>query len=78
MLEDIFQTFWVIMGAFSGLAIGLTLEGADFFASLRSVQGWQQIYHGTTSPKIKKIDDGERHAKPAPTSGATISAVNQF
>lgn len=76
MFEDILQTFWVVVGAFSGVAIGLTFEGADFLASLRSVKGWQQIYHGTTHPKAKKIDNGGDLAEPAPTAGAVISAIS--
>lgn len=76
MFEDILQTFWVVVGAFSGVAIGLTFEGADFLASLRSVKGWQQIYHGSTPPKPKKIDNGENLAEPAPT--ADQEKIKQF
>ncbi|DBA71068.1 hypothetical protein WJX79_007670 [Trebouxia sp. C0005] len=68
MLDEFLQTFWTIVGAFSGLTIGLSREGAHFVASLGSVKGWKQIYTGSSSAKIKKIDNGDHLSKPLPRS----------
>ncbi|DBB00118.1 hypothetical protein WJX77_003784 [Trebouxia sp. C0004] len=76
MLEELLQTFWTLVGAFSGLAIGLTREGAHFVASLNSVNGWKQIYTGSSPAKVKKIDNGEHGSKPSPRSGQ--EEIKQF
>jgi len=75
MLEELLQTFWTIVGAFSGLAIGLTREGAHFVASLGSVNGWKQIYTGSSSAKIKKIDNGDHLSKPTPRSAVVVDTI---
>jgi len=72
MIEDLLQTFWTIVGAFSGLTIGLTREGAHFVASLGNVNGWKQIYTGSSCTKIKKIDNGHYLSKPPPRSGVVV------
>ena len=58
MLEVYMQNVWVFLGACSGLVIGLTKEGVDLFLSLKSVQGWKQIYTGTAAIRSKKVDNG--------------------
>lgn len=81
MLEDLLQTFWVIVGACSGLMIGLTHEGADLVASLGSVKGWKQIYTGSAPRKAKKLDNGDYRLKPQPASGVvtdTITVLTAF
>ena len=75
MLEELLQTFWTIVGAFSGLTIGLTREGAHFVASLGSVNGWKQIYTGSSSAETKKIDNGEHLSKPPPRSGVVLDTI---
>ncbi len=75
MLEELLQTFWTIVGAFSGLTIGLTREGAHFVASLGSVNGWKQIYTGSRSTRIKKIDNGNHLSKPPPRSGVVVDTI---
>ena len=75
MLEELLQTFWTIVGAFSGLTIGLTREGAHFVASLGNVNGWKQIYTGSSSTKIKKIDNGHHLSKPPPRSGVVVDTI---
>ena len=63
------------MGAFSGLTIGLTREGAQFVASLGSVKGWTQVYTGSSRAKIKKIDNGDHLSKPPSRSGVLVNTI---
>lgn len=56
------HNLWAFSGACSGLLLGVTKEGIDFFFSLTSVQGWKQVYTGTAANRSKlsskKVDDG--------------------
>ena len=77
VLASFVQNLWAVLGAVSGIAIGLTKEGVDLFSSLRSVQGWKQVYTGTASTRSKKVDHGSRaaaYSHEAPKSGSVISA----
>ena len=65
MLQSFMQSLWAFLGACSGLVFGVTKEGIDFFFSLRSVQGWKEIYTGNASSKSKKVDHGTSTRFPA-------------
>lgn len=62
MLQSFMHNLWAFLGACSGLLFGVTKEGIDFFFSLKSVQGWKEIYTGTAANRSKvlskKVDDG--------------------
>lgn len=76
-MESFMQSFWAVLGACSGVLIGISKEGVDLLSSLRSIQGWKQIYTGTSPTQTKKIDNGNRpsaYSQAPPKSGIVFDA----
>ena len=76
MLESFMQRFSAALGACSGLLIGISKEGVDLLSSLRSAQGWKEIYTGTSPARSKKIDNGNvasAFSRQPPKSGIALT-----
>lgn len=75
------QNLWAFLGACAGLFSGVTKEGIDLFLSLRSVQGWKELYAGTAASASKKVDEGDgtpTHPVAQKPTQSGQAAVKQF
>ena len=79
MVRSYIESVCYVLGAYSGLLIGLSRETLFLLKSLTSVNGWKHLYVGNTPKSQKKIDYGESqpiHASSASTGtvGCTVPA----